>query len=122
MRISARGLGRVKWWLVGVVMSAALLITIRATGVSLSDLTRDTPSVAGGRPWHGLISQLGLMVWGAAAGACIAAALMLREAGAPSEGVVFMGSTAAFTALVAVDDAFQLHEDVLPGVGIRRWR
>ncbi len=113
-RLSVSDLGRVKWLLVGAVMFAATLITIHAMGVSPSDLTRDTAAVSGGRPWYGLVSQLGLIVWGTAAGACIATALVCRAAGAPSEGVLFMASTAAFTALLAVDDALQLHEDVFP--------
>jgi hypothetical protein len=113
-RLSVSGLGRVKWWLVGAVMFAATLIAIQAIGTNPGDLTKDTATVSGGRPWYGLFSQLGLIVWGAAAGACIAAALVCRAAGAPSEGVLFMASTAAFTALVAVDDALLLHEDLFP--------
>jgi hypothetical protein len=113
-RLSVLGLGRLKWLLMGAVMFAATLLATHAIGVSPSDLTRDTAAVSGGRPWYGLFSLLGLIVWGAAAGACIAAALVCRAAGAPSEGVLFMQSTAAFTALLAVDDALQLHEDVFP--------
>lgn len=77
-------------------------------------MTRDTAAVSGGGPWHGLVSQLGLIVWGAAAGACIVTALVCRAAGAPRDGVLFIASTAALIALLAVDDALQLHEDVFP--------
>ena len=80
--------------------------------VPMGTLTRDPLS---GKPAHrGLLSQAGILLWAAGAAVCLLAARVLR--GGP--GATFMLAAGAITAAVCIDDAFLLHDEVLPLVGV----
>lgn len=66
----------------------------------------------------GFISQLGLFLWVSAASFALFAALILLILGADRRLTSFMVYGGFLSALLAMDDAFLLHESILPGLGI----
>ena len=67
-------------------------------------------------PYVGLFSQVGLLMWSAAAAVSTFAAVALARGAAPDDRVGFFRATALLTAILLVDDAFLLHEIVVPSL------
>ena len=108
--------------LTGVIVlavSAALIAVVLhvrdVTGVSMGTLTRDPLS---GKPAYlGFLSQAGILLWAAGAAAAFLAASALT--GAPdASGTRFLFSAGLLTVALCVDDAFLLHDEVLPKLGV----
>jgi len=66
---------------------------------------------------YGFISNLGIMIWTAAAAVCLFAAAVFAQANARAL-MWFALSAGLLNGLLALDDAFLLHEDVLPRFGV----
>lgn len=68
--------------------------------------------------YFGMVSNIGVLYWAAAASCCALAALVVpRQDG--RDGVRdFLLAAALFTGLLCVDDLFLLHEELLPKLGI----
>lgn len=93
--------------LIGVV-----LYVHTAADVPMGTLTRDPLS---GKPAYlGLLSQAGILVWAAGAAVCFFASRVLR--GAPGSAYLFWAGL--LTSGLCIDDAFMLHDEVLPLVGV----
>lgn len=84
----------------------------KATGLPLIDLTRDPAASFQFAPYAGFLSTLGTLLWAAAAAACLLGA---RAGAAPGAGK-FLLHTGLLTALLCLDDAFLLHEEILPAL------
>lgn len=100
-----------------LTLAAAPLALAFATH-ELSDLTMrsilgDKAAMAHVHPLTGALSTLGIMAWTAAAGAWFVAALFHRAAGAGAAFKFAMGF-AALSLYLAMDDAFQIHENLAP--------
>jgi hypothetical protein len=96
----------------GVLLLALVRLAAWAVGEPVSNFTRDTVAVAN-LPWYtGSVSLLTCMVWAAAA------ALSLFVAWAAPETRRRTLSLGAFTVLLAVDDAMQIHDQIGPGHGV----
>lgn len=106
-------------WTVATAVSLLVVSVAYAAGVAPETMFRDAFAVAAetGRsnPMYGLVSNLGVLLTAAVAGAAVAARfLMARE----SPTAAFLGWTAAFAAVFAGDDLAGLHEalsDRVPG-------
>lgn len=88
----------------------------RQTGTPLSALSRDPTTVMAVDPWVGLLSNVGVVLWTAAATICFLGAVLLGDRGAARDRVGCVRACGALTALLALDDLFLLHEGVLPRV------
>jgi hypothetical protein len=101
--------------LVGLIAFAAV------HEVTARQLARDPLSLAGERPYLGALSQFGILAWAAGAAACLVAYLVLRGSGERSEDRQtrrFFLAGGVLTAILALDDLFQIHENAaqLPGL------
>lgn len=99
-----------------LAISAALIGLVlyihHTKDVPLGTLTRDPLS---GKPAYlGLLSQAGILLWAAGAAVSFLGAWLLpwRDAGR------FMLSAGVLTTMLCIDDAFLLHDEVLPLVGV----
>lgn len=123
-KIRFRGL----WPGVAVVytITAALLggvaLAAVATGRAVADFTREpvsalqeTTCTGGACSYIGLVSNAGLLVWAAAAGVCLVTAVVCRLDARSSLAGPFLW-LGLLTAVLAVDDGFQLHEYAAPAV------
>lgn len=68
--------------------------------------------------WFGSISMLGILVWTATAAICLVGAAVLALFDAPKNRTAFCISAGTLTLILALDDAYMLHEAVLPDLGI----
>jgi hypothetical protein len=92
-----------------LVISAVFIVgTVSHTPVDY--LTRD-PGTVGGNILFGILSNFGIMLWASAAAVCYLGAAILNKI--PSKRR-FLLASALLTTLLALDDAFLLHEAVIP--------
>lgn len=99
---------------VGTVAIVGIMILSSATGVDLSDLTRDVVAVTDTHLYIGALSTTGLMLWAAASGICLLGAAILSGLPQHRGAVAFLFCAGILTALLGLDDAFLLHERVFP--------
>ncbi|MCF6320792.1 MAG: hypothetical protein L3J32_03380 [Rhizobiaceae bacterium] len=68
--------------------------------------------------YYGFVSTVGIMLWVATAAVCLFCAVILF-ANKQSQGLLLFALTAGLlTGWLALDDAFLLHENVLPSLGV----
>jgi hypothetical protein len=94
---------------------AALLLAVAylQTAVPVRDLIRDTNAALGAPFYVGVISDLGLLLWGAAAAVCLFTwALLSGTKG--REWKSFLLASGVFSVVLLLDDWLQLHEVVMP--------
>ncbi|UEM23365.1 hypothetical protein JL100_011730 [Skermanella mucosa] len=120
LNITASGDTSRRWLAVGISVPAIIVtLALLQNGYTYGELLNDPADIIGYDPFLGMISTLGLFSWAAAAGVAALAATVLRGAGDAQAGR-FFGIAGVLTLLLLVDDAFMLHEQVLPkGLGIR---
>lgn len=114
---------------VSVAAMSVLYVTSKASGVEIRDLTRDPAAVADA-PWYiGLLSTAGVLLWGGLVALCLVGWRVCRSfethgtAGpAGREPGTFLLASAVLFAVLGIDDAFMLHDRVLPDyLGIREY-
>lgn len=98
----------------GLGLLAALVVASIRYDVPIPYLTRDVSAIAHLSPFAGVLSALGIMLWVCAAtiwgiGATLHKASDLTEA-------KYMACASAFTFYLALDDQFQIHEEVAPNI------
>lgn len=110
-----------RWrWFAFAACTAGALALLHLAGVETSELVADPAAVGGFGAHVGMVSQLGLMVWGLAGGACLTAAAALRRERRDPGEATFLIATGALMLTLGVDDALLVHEEVIPdtlGVG-----
>jgi hypothetical protein len=77
-----------------------------------TDLTGDPLAVVHAKYYIGILSNLGVMLWSAATGACFLGAALSRRSNRPA--ALFLASSAMVCLYLMLDDALQLHEIVFP--------
>lgn len=117
-REPARGARRAERWILLVLVLDAALVGILAavawfTPVTVPELTADALATAGRtpyRPYMGILSHLGFLLWCATATLCLYAWARARAASRPATASFYLGS-AALTTVLMFDDLLMLHED-----------
>lgn len=95
----------------GVVIAKALF------DVPVERLTTEATTITQVPPYVGAVSAIGCFGWAAAVGMFLMGACLLYDWLERREAA-FLACSALLTAYLCVDDAFTLHEAVLPAVGI----
>lgn len=72
------------------------------------------------KSWYGAISMLGIMGWITTAAVCVFAAAVLAMFGGGREPALFLLGAGTLSAILGFDDAYMLHEWVLPRHGIHQ--
>ena len=80
----------------------------------VAEVTRDVQAIADLPFYTGGLSTLGLLLWSASAAMCFLTYAVLR-AGGGSPFVRVLGLGGAWTLLLLLDDAYMLHDAILPG-------
>lgn len=98
---------------------SVILFSVLQKSFTYAELFNDPADIIGFHPFIGLVSMLGLFGWAAAAGVCFLSYAVIRGDGSPYLRRFFLAA-GLFTLFLMVDDAFMLHEQVLPkDFGIR---
>jgi hypothetical protein len=109
-----------KNWLVLLIVLAVAGLTLfgivqlsEATGHPVSRLTRDPAAVARMPLYIGLLSNIGILFWAATVGVCLFSGWQLGGSAARSERPFFV-CAGLLTLLLALDDFFLFHEELMP--------
>jgi hypothetical protein len=79
--------------------------------ISMAAMTRDVTAIANIHPFSGILSNLGILLWCAAASICAFGAMILRNV-KPRDTFWFLLSSALLSAYLLFDDFFLFHEDL----------
>lgn len=91
---------------IGILVVAAVN---RGTHIPYSEFMRDTTSLAGVAPWTGIVSNLGVLLWCAAATLCFAGAYLARQR---QDFFRFLLASGCLTLVLMLDDFFVVHESL----------
>jgi len=100
--------------LIAVVGVAGVYALGTLTGTSLSDLTRDPAAVVKYKVYIGILSNIGILFWTAAAAICFLGAAVIKKIDGQQQLGVFLFYSGCLTLLLGIDDLFLLHEYVIP--------
>jgi hypothetical protein len=89
----------------------ALVVHVTA-GASLNEISRDPLATLGGHPLTGAQSVVGILVWWGAAATGFFTWAILRRLDGEARLISFFLWSAVITALLALDDQFQFHDDL----------
>jgi hypothetical protein len=110
----------IKWLLFSLICSIGVIfLAASQSSFTYQELFNDSADIVGFHPFFGMVSMLGLFGWAAAAGTSFLTYAVIRD---DDTGALrrFFFMAGVFTLFLMVDDAFMLHEQVLPrGLGIR---
>lgn len=95
----------------------AVLVARATFGIRIDHLTAEPMSIADQPPYYGFLSTIGILAWAAAVGMFLMGACLLYDQLSRRQSL-FLGASAALTAYLCVDDAFSVHETLLPAMGI----
>ena len=97
-----------------VVFLGAVVFGRLVGGIRIDHLTRDPASLTHSSVYLGFLSTVGLLFWAAAAAVCILGASLVSGSRLQSRLVRFLRASAFLTLVLLLDDAFLVHERVLP--------
>lgn len=97
-----------------VAVLAAIGSWSAAHGVPPYLLTRDPAAIHGASEFLGALSNLGVLLWAAAASVMLFTAGLLGPQARAGEARAFLAQSGVFTAWLLLDDLFMLHERSLP--------
>jgi hypothetical protein len=80
----------------------------------ISDFTRDPAAVTQSSPFVGVLSNIGILAWCAAAAICFFSVAFLRYHMAKNGTMAFLLALGTITTILLVDDLFLFHEKVAP--------
>lgn len=100
----------------GLLLTGALVLA-SAKGIPIGNLTRDPVAIFEGPAYYGLLSQLGIFLWAITATICLMNGRLAVRQRRLRLGI-FLLVSAGLTLFLGIDDAFLLHERVLPRLGI----
>jgi len=106
------------WMIITYTPVLALLVAVAivsaVTGVPAGKITRDPAALMDAHPLLGALSNLGIMLWSAAAAIALFAAGVLRQKAGDRQLIGYLVASGAVTLLLGFDDLFMLHEELLP--------
>lgn len=113
---------RVRTTLVGLAAFVLVCAAVSSaySGLPMSRFTQDPAAIADMNPLNGVISNLGILYWAAAASVSLFTALMLLAVSSRQGWGQFFLFFGLFTTLLLLDDLFMLHERIFPlvfGIG-----
>ena len=95
-----------------VLLLALTVAASAAMRLPLALFVRDATATLGGNPLTGVQSHLGVLAWWAAAAICFFGAAVLRRERRDRSSTAFLVWSGSITAVLALDDLFQFHEDL----------
>jgi hypothetical protein len=103
---------------VSAILISIILVVHYWGDVPMGDLTRDPNAVSECPPYTGFLSQAGLFFWAASVAVCFFSAAWAWVQRRPMRVRAFFVASGLITLMLYVDDAFMVHESLLPHLGI----
>lgn len=102
-----------------IIILVAIAMVHRSYQVPFYRLTSDPDAIAGIHPLSGVLSNLGIVLWCAAASSCALAAVILRST-ASKRVYLFLLYSFLLSAFLMFDDLFQFHENLSGLIGLNQ--
>ncbi len=99
-----------------VLLLLAVAVIAAATGIPPPKFTLDPAVLAGTHPLLGVVSNIGVLLWAAAAAVSLFTATLLHRPGEERQRRAFLLAAGLLTAWLLLDDFFLLHEWLFPSV------
>ena len=99
---------------VSAMSIGSVLILHLWKGVRIDQLTRDPAAITGTRPYIGFLSNIGIFFWSATSTVCFFGAALMAKQRNSLALKRFLRASGLLTLFLGLDDAFLLHEDLLP--------
>lgn len=98
-----------------IVILFGTVIAIRIqTGIAIAEFTRDPLGFTGIPVYTGSISNLGVLIWSAAAAICFFSYGLMRSQVSDDQRASFLLASGVITTVLVLDDLYMLHEVVFP--------
>lgn len=91
-----------------------LVVVKRQAQIPVAQLMRDPAAITGTPFYIGLLSNIGILLWCAAAAVCIFSAIALRKIAIYKELYSFLLTSGLLTSMLVFDDFLLLHESAFP--------
>jgi hypothetical protein len=82
--------------------------------IPMATLTRDPVQLLNGRPYTGMLSNLGIIIWSATAGICLFVVVLMQPYPEHRRERQFFLLAFVLTMVLLLDDLFLLHDVILP--------
>ena len=99
---------------VSLPILGAVLLLHWWRGIPIGHLTRDPATITGAPTYTGLLSNIGILLWSAAAALCLFSATLVARRRSEWLFAQFLYASGLFTLLVSIDDLFLLHDSFFP--------
>lgn len=96
--------------------AAVTVLVARLTGNPIWRLAKDPAQVVGYEPYIGMLTNWGVLLWFASAVLCLFTEILMRKNGATLKARLFLLASGIFSLVLALDDLFLLHDEILPKV------
>jgi hypothetical protein len=98
----------------GFLFLGTVLFIARANGIFFETISRDPVQVLNGKPYVGIISNLGILFWSSASAILFYSALIVRNRKRPAKEVYFLVFSGLLSILMLIDDFFLMHDVIFP--------
>src|SRR5690606_13806023 len=107
------------WILLGSSLLISIVLLLKAwKGIPTEQLTRDPNAIFDAPLYVGFLSQVGIFIWAATAMICLYSSQLLPPAPPYVETRRYFFMAGCLLLLLGLDDAFLLHEQFFPFIGI----
>ena len=96
-----------------ILCGILIIFTALQTIIPPEQLTKDTIAITGGKFYHGLLSNIGLFLWGATTTICFFSYIILKKSVYQTKRKFILGG-ALLSFILLLDDFLLLHELVSP--------
>jgi hypothetical protein len=83
--------------------------------VDIPTFTRDTVQLPAGEYYVGIVSDVGMFIWAAAAAVCGVSAYVLYQVEGKRREAHFLAISALFSGILLLDDRLMIHDEYVPG-------
>jgi hypothetical protein len=98
----------------GLFFLGTVVFVARANGIFFETISRDPVQVLNGKPYVGIISNLGILFWCSASAILFYSALINRIKKRPEKETYFLFFSGLLSILLLIDDFFLMHDVIFP--------
>ena len=105
-------------YLLSILILVSIVTVSFIYDIPISKFTRDQAVVLHGTPFHGILSNIGVLFWSWTAAISLFCYVLLRKSGDKSELTKFVLTGGLLTSMLLLDDFFMFHDWIFPRFGV----
>ena len=96
----------------GIIFLAIAVFLAKTNGVFFETISRDPIQILNGKPYMGILSNIGILFWSATAAILFYSSLISKLKNKPGQETNFLFFSGLLSVLMLVDDLFMMHDVV----------